>query len=91
MRLIYEQRSANPAEAKKVTELEQEVLRTKQYYQKRIRELEDKYKFKVSLGTEESLGTEKVVDVKVETKTKVVQAKEVKKVSVDDDKDQQIK
>lgn len=71
MRLIYEQRSANPAEAKKVTELEQEVLRTKQYYQKRIRELEDKYKFKVSLGTEESLGTEKVVEVKVETKTKV--------------------
>lgn len=32
MRLIYEQRSANPAEAKKVTELEQEVTRTKQYY-----------------------------------------------------------
>jgi hypothetical protein len=33
-----------------VHELEQEVSRTKTYYQKRIRELEDKYKFKVNIG-----------------------------------------
>ncbi len=50
MKQIYENRAQNPAEAKKVNELEQEVQRTKTYYQKRIRELEDKYKFKVNMG-----------------------------------------
>ena len=50
MRQVYENRAQNPAEAKRVNELEQEVLRTKTYYQKRIRELEDKYKFKVNMG-----------------------------------------
>jgi len=50
MRQTYEERSQNPTEARKVHELEQEVARTKTYYQKRIRELEDKYKFKVSIG-----------------------------------------
>ena len=45
MRQIYENRSANPAEAKKAYELEEDLKKTKIYYQKRIRELEDKYKF----------------------------------------------
>ena len=46
MKQVYEDRSANPAEATKVNELEKELQRTKDYYHKRIRELEDKYKFK---------------------------------------------
>jgi hypothetical protein len=46
MKQVYEDRSANPAEAAKVNELEKELQRTKDYYHKRIRELEDKYKFK---------------------------------------------
>ena len=50
MRQIYEQRATNPAEAKRATALEQEIVSTKTYYQKRIRELEDKYKFKVNMG-----------------------------------------
>lgn len=32
MRQIYEQRSANPSEAKKVNELEDELKKTKAYY-----------------------------------------------------------
>lgn len=50
MRQIYEERAANPIEAKRVNELEQEIAKTKTYYQKRIRELENKYKFNVNLG-----------------------------------------
>jgi len=50
MREVYEDRAANPSEAKKANELEKELQRTKEYYHKRIRELEDKYKFKVSIG-----------------------------------------
>ena len=45
MRQIYESRSANPTEAKKVNELEDELKKTKVYYQKRIKELEDRYRF----------------------------------------------
>ena len=45
MRQIYEDRSANPTEAKKVNELEDELKKTKVYYQKRIKELEDKYRY----------------------------------------------
>ena len=45
MRQVYENRAANPHEAKKVNELEDELQKTKTYYHKRIRELEDKYKF----------------------------------------------
>ena len=49
MRQIYENRAANPHEAKKVNELEDELQKTKTYYHKRIRELEDKYKFNAGL------------------------------------------
>lgn len=51
MRQQYEQRAANPHEAMKANELEAELQRTKAYYHKRIRELEDKYKFKADIGT----------------------------------------
>ena len=47
MRETYERRSKNPGEMKAVTELEEKLTSTKAYYQKRIRELEDKYKFRV--------------------------------------------
>ena len=42
---MYEQRSANPHEAKKVNELEDELKRTKTYYITRIKELEEKYRY----------------------------------------------
>ena len=45
MRKIYEDRAANPHEAKKVNELEDELQKQKQYYIKRIKELEDKYRY----------------------------------------------
>lgn len=45
MRQVYESRAANPTEAKKVNELEDEIVKTKSYYHKRIRELEEKYRF----------------------------------------------
>lgn len=51
MRQIYEERAANPAEAVKINDLEKELQRTKDYYHKRIRELEDRYKFKANIGT----------------------------------------
>lgn len=41
----YEAKQGKGPDAKRVTELEQELENTKQYYQKRIREIEDKYKF----------------------------------------------
>ena len=61
MRQVYEDRAKNPTEARKVHELEEEVSRTKSYYQKRIRELEDKYKFKVNIGKMEE-GLSDLVD-----------------------------
>ena len=45
MRKIYKDRAANPHEAKKVNELEDELQKQKQYYIKRIKELEDKYRY----------------------------------------------
>ena len=45
MRQVYEQRAANPHEAKKVNELEDELQKTKVYYHNRIKELEDKYRY----------------------------------------------
>jgi CHAT domain-containing protein len=43
----FEGKKGTSVEAKKVAELEKEIETTKNYYLKRIRELEDKYKFKV--------------------------------------------
>lgn len=45
MRQVYESRSANPHEAKKVNELEEELQKAKAYHHKRVRELEEKYRF----------------------------------------------
>lgn len=64
MRQIYEERAANPLEAKRVNELEQEIAKTKTYYQKRIRELENKYKFNVNLGKIEEGLSDVLVDQK---------------------------
>lgn len=44
---MYEKRQGQSPEAKRVQELEEELQRTKNYYNKRIREIEDKYKFRV--------------------------------------------
>ena len=46
MKGIYEERSKNPAEAVKVNELEDELSKTKAYYNKRIREIEEKYRYR---------------------------------------------
>lgn len=54
MRNIYEERAKNPADAKKVNELENDLQKTKEYYIKRIRELEDKYKFNSNIGKTEA-------------------------------------
>lgn len=45
MRQVYEQRSANPTEAKKVNELEDELKKAKAYHHKRVKELEEKYRY----------------------------------------------
>ena len=42
---MYEERAANGGNSKYVKELESELEKTKNYYNKRIREIEDKYKF----------------------------------------------
>lgn len=68
MKQIYENRAGNPAEARKVNELEQEVQRVKTYYQKRIRELEDKYKFKVNMGKVEE-GLSDLIETKPPAKS----------------------
>jgi hypothetical protein len=39
-------KGTSSAEGKRIAELEKEVQTTKDYYNKRIRELEDKYKFR---------------------------------------------
>ena len=54
MRQIYEERAAYPAEAAKVNALETELQKTKNYYIKRIRELEDKYKFGGNAGSQDA-------------------------------------
>ena len=41
----YEARQGNSADAKLVKQLEDELQKTKNYYNKRIREIEDKYKY----------------------------------------------
>lgn len=48
MKQLYEKRQGQTPEAKKVKELEDELQKTKDYYNKRIREIEDKYKFKIN-------------------------------------------
>ena len=42
---MYESRAANPHEAKKVNELEEELQKAKAYHHKRVRELEEKYRY----------------------------------------------
>lgn len=42
---MYENKAGQTPEARKVKELEDEIQKTKTYYNKRIKEIEDKYKF----------------------------------------------
>lgn len=45
MKALYEERAANSGNMKMVRELESELEKTKSYYNKRIREIEDKHKY----------------------------------------------
>lgn len=45
MKQIYDQRAGQSEDAKQVAVLEEELKKTKTYYNKRIREIEDKYKY----------------------------------------------
>lgn len=50
----YEAKGQKTPEAKKVKQLEEELQKTKDYYNKRIREIEDKHKFgKVTARTKQ--------------------------------------
>ena len=51
MRQVYENRSANPTEARKVNELEEMMAKQKEYYLKRIREVEQKYRYGGAVST----------------------------------------
>jgi len=44
---VYEGKKTQGPEAKKIAELEKEIETTKTYYNKRIKEIEDKYKYRV--------------------------------------------
>ncbi len=44
---VYEGKKTQGPEAKKIAELEKEIETTKAYYNKRIKEIEDKYKYRV--------------------------------------------
>ena len=41
----YERRAANPGEAKRVNELEDELIKQKSYFTNRIKELEERYRY----------------------------------------------
>jgi hypothetical protein len=41
----YDNKASKTPEAKRVKQLEEELQKTKDYYNKRIREIEDKYKY----------------------------------------------
>jgi len=45
LKAIYESKAAKTPEAKQVKQLEDELQKTKDFYVKRIREIEDKYKY----------------------------------------------
>ena len=45
MRQLYEERSGNSGDSKRIKELESELEKTKSYYNKRIREIEEKHKY----------------------------------------------
>lgn len=45
MRQLYEERSGNSGDSKRIKELETELEKTKSYYNKRIREIEEKHKY----------------------------------------------
>eukprot|EP00347_Sterkiella_histriomuscorum_P002106 403369452 len=47
MKQLYEKRQGQTPESKRILELEEEIQTTKNYYNKRIREIEDKYKFRI--------------------------------------------
>lgn len=64
-------------------------MRTKTYYQKRIRELEDKYKFKVNMGKVED-GLSDLIDNKAlkserSTDSKKNESEKIKKLTEDRD------
>ena len=42
---IYEERAGNSGDSRLIKDLEDELQKTKSYYNKRIREIEDKYKY----------------------------------------------
>lgn len=48
MKQHYENKSKQTPEAKRVLELEKEIDKQKAYYMKRIREIEDKYKYRMN-------------------------------------------
>lgn len=45
MKQIYEERAGNSGDSRLIKDLEDELEKTKSYYNKRIREIEDKYKY----------------------------------------------
>lgn len=47
---MYEKKGSQTPEAKQVKKLEEELQTTKDYYNKRIREIEDKYKYGMGKG-----------------------------------------
>lgn len=77
MRPIYEAKSKDPELAKRVNQLEQEVINTKNYYQKRIRELEEKRGFKIESVVEPKVEQSKVKEVKSALKKPLVVDPEV--------------
>lgn len=85
MKQVYEDRSANPAEAAKVNDLEKELQRTKDYYHKRIRELEDKYKFKQNIGTADDAKVKQLSSKTASKEPKKADAKQPEKVVVSSD------
>jgi chromosome segregation ATPase len=79
----YEAKQGKGPDAKRVTELEGELEQTKLYYQKRIRELEDKYKYGGATSAKDKKDDKKD---KKEKKEKKDDDKKDKKDKKDDEK-----
>ena len=86
MREQYEAKQGKGPDAKRVTELEGELEQTKLYYQKRIRELEDKYKYGGATSAKDNKDDKKDKKEKKEKKDDDKKDKKDKKEKIDDEK-----
>ena len=79
----YENRAANPHEAKKVNELEDDLRKAKADYHKRVRQLEEKYKS--NSGIDKRNTTVEISKTKEDAKAKTMVGQNIIELETEED------